>query len=97
MAIVVPAEEKKSFCAFLYGIRFKPDIQAAFKDYTQSNAVMDAYHLTQDQKKYVWALHPEQHPDLTDAEKATLWASLVALLLPEFYKWTYDDKPIPWW
>ena len=96
MNVSVPVEEKGSFCAFLYGIRFKPDISAAFKDYNQSQAVMDAYGLTADEQKFVKGLHPETHPNLTDAEKASLWAGLVALLIPEFYEWTYG-QPSRWW
>jgi hypothetical protein len=97
---VVPAEEVGSFCAFLYGIRFKPDVRAAFKaDYATSQAVMDAYELTPDERKYVNELHEPDYyssPTLTAAQRASKWASLVALLLPEFYEWTYRPDPY-WW
>lgn len=93
----VPPDQKGSFLAFLFAIRFIPEVAGYFKvNKAQAYEVMTAYDLTDEQKEAVEDLHPQWYPDLTEAQKASQWASLVTLLLPEFYDWTYNHQP-PWW
>lgn len=87
-----PANEVGYLLAFLYKIRFDPTTNAEFK--TNWYGVMNAFGLTPEEQELVITLHPQNQ--LSDGEKASKWAQLVALLLPEFYEWTYDVPP-SWW
>ncbi len=94
----VPLEQQGSFLAFLYAIRFIPAVRDYFKaGRDQSEEVMAAYKLSEAEHDAVWELHPPDYPNLSHGERAERWASLVALLLPEFYDWTYNHEPPFWW
>jgi hypothetical protein len=95
----VPVEQQGSFLAFLYAIRFIPEVRDYFKGSgrDQADEVMAAYKLTDEEREAVWELHPQSYPNLSHGERAERWASLAALLLPEFYDWTYNHEPPFWW
>jgi hypothetical protein len=105
MAVNVDPNQRGSFLAFLYHIRFTPEVREAFHDKQRSNEVMLDFGLTAAERELVWILDPPgsppAYPPITDpAIRAQKWAELVAQLLPEFYAWTYPNPPVdppPWW